>query len=123
MDFTPGEKAVLAQIRALYKAAGRDQLLKALLVQWPPTHHAAYRSAYAGLVAKRLIEQTGTQGFRITDAGLTAIGAPPPAPQPKIPSAAAPKSPRPHQEPGTPVKRRDSLLGRLANGFLRRTGG
>lgn len=75
MDLTPGEKAVLAQIRALYKVSGREQLLKALLSQWPPTHHGAYGSAYAGLVAKRLIDQTSAQGFRITDAGLTAIGA------------------------------------------------
>ena len=75
MDFTPGEKAVLGQIRALYKAGGRDQLLKALLLQWPPTHRSAYQSAYAGLIAKRLIDQTSAQAFRITDAGLMAIGA------------------------------------------------
>jgi hypothetical protein len=75
MDLTPGEKAVLGQIRVLYSGAGqRDQPLKALMMQWPPTHHEAYQKSYVGLLAKQLIEPAGTQAFKITDAGLSAIG-------------------------------------------------
>jgi hypothetical protein len=75
MELTPGEKAVLRQISVLYSTAGaRDQQVKALLMQWPPTHYEAYQKAYGGLVEKRLIQDEGTQSFRITDAGLRAIG-------------------------------------------------
>ena len=75
MDLTPGEKAVLRHIRALYAVdARREQQLKALLMQWPPIHHDTYRRSYAGLVSKLLIEEVGTQIFRITEAGLSAIG-------------------------------------------------
>jgi hypothetical protein len=75
MDLTPGERAVLGQIRVLYAtAAQRDQPMKALFMQWTPTHYETYKAAYAGLVAKRLIQEAGAQLFRITDAGLTAIG-------------------------------------------------
>ena len=74
MDLTPGEKAVLAQIRVLYyNAAKREQQVKALLGLWPPTHNEAYRAAFAGLVAKQLISDNGSQLFRITDAGLRAM--------------------------------------------------
>lgn len=75
MDLTPGEKAVLAQIRVLYyNAAKREQQVKALLGLWPPTHYEAYRAAFAGLVAKQLISDNGSQLFRITDAGLKTMG-------------------------------------------------
>ena len=46
MDLTPGEKAVLAQIRVLYKEAGRDQQTKALTMQWPQTHYETYAAGY-----------------------------------------------------------------------------
>lgn len=75
MDLTPGEKAVLAQIRVLYyNAAKREQQVKALLGLWPPTHYPTYRSAFAGLVAKQLISEDGSQLFSITDTGLKAMG-------------------------------------------------
>jgi hypothetical protein len=75
VDLTPGEKAVLAQIRVLYyNAAKREQQVKALLGLWPPTHYETYRSGFAGLVAKQLISDNGSQLFRITDAGLKAMG-------------------------------------------------
>ena len=75
MDLTPGEKAVLRQIRALYAIDGQHELqVKALLMQWPPIHHATYQRSYAGLVSKLLIEEVGTQIFRLTQAGLSAIG-------------------------------------------------
>lgn len=84
MDLTPGERAVLGQIRVLYSTgARRDQPVKALTMQWTPTHYETYRSAYAALVGKRLIEDTGAQLFMITDAGLRAIGVA--APRPVLP--------------------------------------
>ena len=37
MDLTPGEKAVLKQIRALHATESRrEHQLKALMMQWPP---------------------------------------------------------------------------------------
>jgi len=75
VDLTPGEKAVLAQIRVLYyNAAKREQQVKALLGLWPPTHYQTYQSAFAGLVAKQLISEDGSQLFGITDTGLKAMG-------------------------------------------------
>jgi uncharacterized protein YjhX (UPF0386 family) len=96
MDFSPGERAVLAQMRHLYTAAGRDQQIKALTNQWPPTHHETYRRAYAELVAKQLIHDTHGQSFRITDAGLKALGV-----TPVIPPS---PSPRVHAAPARPVQ-------------------
>jgi hypothetical protein len=75
MDLSPGEKAVLAQIRVLYTAAsGREQQLKALMMQWPPIHCDAYKRAFGGLLEKDLVQDVGGQVFRITDAGLQALG-------------------------------------------------
>ena len=75
MDLTPGERSVLLQIRVLYyNAAKREQQVKALLGLWTPTHYETYRAAFAGLVAKQLISENGTQLFSITDAGLKAMG-------------------------------------------------
>jgi hypothetical protein len=75
MDLSPGEKAVLAQIRVLYAAGSkREQQLKALMMQWPPIHCEAYKRAFGGLLEKHLVQDVGGQVFRITDAGLQAIG-------------------------------------------------
>jgi hypothetical protein len=75
MDLTPGEKAVLGQIRVLYATeARREHQLKALMMQWPPIHHEAYKRAYGGLLAKLLIQDVDAQIFRITESGLGAIG-------------------------------------------------
>lgn len=84
MDLTPGEKAVLAQIRVLYKEAGRDQQTKALVMQWPPTHHDTYRNGFAGLMEKHLLQSIDAQSFRITDRGLSALGIAVPAPMPQV---------------------------------------
>jgi hypothetical protein len=85
MDLTPGEKAVLGQIRVLYyNGAKRDQQVKALLMLWPPTHHGTYKNAFTGLVAKELIRETDSQVFRITDSGLRAMGIAAPQPQPEV---------------------------------------
>lgn len=84
MDLTPGERAVLAQIRVLYKEAGRDQQVKALTMQWPQTHYETYRAGYAGLVEKHLLQYLDAQRFRITDQGLSALGIAVPAPMPQV---------------------------------------
>lgn len=113
MDLTPGEKTVLAQIRVLYSAASaREQQLKALMMQWPPVHREAYQKAYGALIAKRLIQDLGTQVFRITDAGLNAIGVTPVA-QPR-PQA------RPVVEvrPPNVVKPRVGFLSRVMSGLF-----
>ena len=82
MDLTPGEKAVLKQIRTLYATeAGCDRQVKTLLMQWPPTHRETYNQAYLGLLAKLLIQPIGAQYFRITEAGLGALGIAPPKAQ------------------------------------------
>jgi hypothetical protein len=84
MDLTPGEKTVLRQIRALYATeARREHQLKALMMQWPPIHHEAYRRAYGGLLAKLLIQDVDAQIFRITETGLGAIGVTVPRAQPQ----------------------------------------
>jgi hypothetical protein len=83
MELTPGEKAVLKQIRALYAtAARREHQLKALMMQWPPIHHETYKRAYGGLLAKLLIQAVDAQVFRLTEAGLGAIGVAIPRPRP-----------------------------------------
>lgn len=117
MDLTPGEKTVLAQIRVLYSAASaREQQLKALMMQWPPVHCEAYQKAYGALIAKKLIQDLGTQVFRITDAGLKAIGV--------TEIAQARPQPRPMPRPAAPVipprvKSRGNLLSRFMGGLLR----
>jgi hypothetical protein len=83
MDLTPGEKAVLKQIRALYATESRrEHQLKALMMQWPPIHHEAYKRAYGGLLAKLLIQDVDAQVFRLTESGLSAIGVQKRRPQP-----------------------------------------
>ena len=126
MDLSPGEKAVLGQIRVLYSAAaGRDQQIKALTAQWPPTHHEAYEKAYWGLLAKRLIQDAGEQVFRITDAGLKAMGFAAAKPQAQVRATDERRPVQPKQQPAQQVyspdasRRRGSALSRLVNGLLR----
>jgi hypothetical protein len=122
MELTPGEKAVLGQIRVLYsQAAQRDQQVKALMLQWPPTHYETYKSAFGGLLAKQLIQRTGGEVFRITDTGLTAIGVVLPKPQAQL---RRPMEQRPFQPDAgqRATKMRPSLRGalsRFAAGLLR----
>ena len=109
MDFTPGERAVLGQIRVLYASSARaDQQMKALTMQWTPTHYESYRKAYRSLIARRLIDDDGGQVFRITDAGLRAIGVTPrPQLQPAVRSPGpAPTSVRAQPKPSSGILRR-----------------
>jgi hypothetical protein len=114
MDLTPGEKAVLGQIRMLYAASARtDQQMKALTMQWAPTHHETYRKAYGALVARALIHDTGGQAFTITAAGLQAIGVAVPKPPQPIRAAA----PRPVPPPPMKVQApRGGFFRRLLGG-------
>ena len=110
MSYSPGEKAVLAQLRHLWSTtAVREQQVKVLTTQWPPTHVETYSKAFQSLVTSGLIDHTGGQNFTITDAGLLAIGAEIPKPQPK--PASAPK-PAPAVVPELP-KKRSGFLARL----------
>jgi len=122
VDLTPGEKAVLAQIRVLYyNAAKREQQVKAVLGLWPPTHYETYRAAFGGLVAKQLISENGSQLFRITDAGLEAMGLAVPqpavrqlAPRPAIQQAnCPPPAMTPPPKPATGIRGALSRLGLL----------
>ena len=123
MDLTPGEKTVLRQIRALYATeARREHQLKALMMQWPPIHHEAYRRAYGGLLAKLLIQDVDAQIFRITETGLGAIGVAVPRTQPRrSPSRGAwmNASPARRSPPADTGKRQAGALSRLL-GALRR---
>jgi hypothetical protein len=115
MDFSPGEKAVLGQMRVLYQTAGRTQQVKALTSQWPPTHYETYRSAYAGLVAKQLIHDRGAQTFSITDAGLRALGVSPPTPRVETPQPV-----RRAEAPAAASKPRENGLMRFVRGLFGR---
>ena len=123
MDLTPGEKAVLTQIRVLYyNAAKREQQVKALLGLWPPTHYETYRAAFAGLVAKQLISDNGSQLFRITDAGLRAMGitVPPAATRQVAQRAATQQANCPPTATTPPTKRVTGIRGALSRlAFLR----
>jgi hypothetical protein len=110
MSYTPGEKAVLAQLRHLWSSAGvREQQVKVLVTQWPASHVETYSKAFQALITAGLIEHTGGQTFTITDAGLLAIGAEIPKPQPK-PATAPKAAPVVVQEP---PKKRSGFLARL----------
>lgn len=112
MDFTPGEKAVLAQIRVLYSIAGeREQQSKALRMQWTPSHYDAYQRAFGGLLEKQLVEDAGAQSFRITDAGLKAIGVSVPRVMPPVQDVGEPQG-APRQVRGR------SAFSRLMSGLL-----
>jgi hypothetical protein len=123
VDLTPGEKSVLAQIRVLYyQAAKREQQVKALLGLWPPTHYETYRAAFAGLVAKQLVNENGSQLFRITDAGLKAMGIAVPQPATRQVAQRAPiqqadRTPAATIRPPKPVTGIRGALSRL--GLLR----
>lgn len=76
MELTPGERAVLNQLRELYaNSSKRDHPLTAVTRQWPPIHYQTYESVLAGLLRKELAQAANNgQAVRITDAGLRALG-------------------------------------------------
>ena len=110
MSYTPGEKAILAQLRHLWSSTGvREQQVKILVTQWPASDVETYSKAFQTLISAGLIDHTGGQTFHITDAGLLAIGAEIPKPQPKPASAPKP-APAAVREP---PKKRPGFLARL----------
>jgi hypothetical protein len=122
MDLTPGEKAVLGQIRVLYShGAQRDQPVKALMLQWAPTHYETYKSAFAGLLEKQLVQRTGGEVFRLTETGLAAIGVAVRKPQPQARPASQPLPVQPKIVQPAPKVRSGlrSAISRLAAGLLR----
>lgn len=76
MELNPSERSVLSQIQVLYESAPRrEHQFKSLSMQWAALHYAAHQGGYLGLIEKRLIENgSDAQAFRITDAGLRAMG-------------------------------------------------
>ena len=113
MSFTPGEKAVLAQMRQMHAASGmREQQLKTLTTQWPASHSETYGKAFQALIAKGLVRHDGGQMFSITDAGFGTIGAAIPKPQPEPAVKIAPVAKANPQPPLQQVKK-PSLLSRL----------
>jgi hypothetical protein len=89
MDLTPGERAVLGQLRDLYATTSKaEHSLATIVGQWQPIAYEAYKSVLKALVAKGLLEATNKgQAVAITAAGLKAMGiaAPIPAPRPASP--------------------------------------
>jgi hypothetical protein len=118
MDLSPGERAVLGQIRVLHNEAAGEQLFRALIGQWPPAHYQAYSDSYARLMAKGLIQATNDQAFRLTDIGLRAAGLARPTP----PAVAVRKVERRpiHARPLRKVAVRRSMMSRLVRTLLRR---
>jgi hypothetical protein len=76
MDLIPSERAVLKQIRDLFReASARTYRLTLLASRWPPTHYDAYRAGYSGLVNKGIIAKSNDeQSFSITSTGMAVIG-------------------------------------------------
>ena len=93
MDLTPGERAILNHLRQLYAGSSyRAHPMTAVTSQWPALHYEAYRSSFAGLVGKKLVQaEANGQLVRLTDAGYTALDLPvpqAPAIKPTAPKAA-----------------------------------
>ena len=113
MSFTPGEKAVFAQIRQLQASSGaREQQVKTLMTQWPAGHRETYTKAFQALIAKGLIQHDGGQTFLITDAGLGRIGAAIPKPQREPAVKIAPVA-KADPQPSLRQVKKPSLLSRL----------
>jgi hypothetical protein len=76
MQLTPGERAVLNQLRELYaNSSKRDQPISALTRQWPAVHYEAYERVLAALVDRGLAQIVNNgQAIRISDSGLSALG-------------------------------------------------
>jgi hypothetical protein len=76
VEFTPGERQILSQLRELYKSTSqREHPLGKITSQWPAMHVDAYRDVLRGLVAKKLLEPANKgQAVRITGAGMRAMG-------------------------------------------------
>jgi hypothetical protein len=110
MELTPGERAILNHLRHLYAGSSyRAHPMTAVTSQWPALHYEAYRSSFAGLVGKKLVQaEANGQLVRLTDVGFRALGLPlPPAP-PAIKPATA-KAPQP-QAPAPGAKPKSSWL-------------
>ena len=114
MHLTPGEKAVLRQVGALYKNETKaDHPITALMSQWVPTHYETYKTAYRALVEKSLIKDVDAQFFRLTEAGLAMLGLSLPAAQPALAPQARPASKPAVTPPAVREKAKRGALSRL----------
>jgi hypothetical protein len=121
MDLTPGERAILDQIRDLYAGTSkREQPLATITGQWQPITYEAYKSVLTGLVSKGFLEPTSEgRAVIITNAGFAAMGLTLPKPPSsvqtggqavarsstasarKMPGAKAETAKRTHAQPGS----------------------
>lgn len=78
MELTPGERAMLGQLRELYAATSKkEHALGTITSQWPAMHVEAYKGVLRGLVDKKLLEAADKgRAVRITEAGAQAMGIP-----------------------------------------------
>lgn len=99
MDLTPGERAILNQLRQLHTSSStRTHPMTAVTSHWPALHYEAYRNSFAGLIGKRLVKpEANGQLVRLTDAGFQALGLPLP-PAPAIKPAAEPAKSTPQKQ-------------------------
>jgi hypothetical protein len=76
MELTPGESAVLTQIRKLcVDNRRRAHPVRSVTAVWPQAHYDAYSSAFGRLFAKSLIQVSANKrAFRVTEAGLILLG-------------------------------------------------
>jgi hypothetical protein len=76
VELTPGERAMLGQLKALHASTSKRELsLTAITSQWPAMHLEAYKGVLRGLVEKKLLEGCDKgRSVRITDAGALLMG-------------------------------------------------
>lgn len=107
MDLTPGERAILNQLRQLHMAsATRVHPMTAVTCQWPALHYEAYRSSFSGLIGKRLVQpEANGQLVRLTEAGFQVLGLAVPPGFANFKSLAQPPSKDTPPKPAKPVWR------------------
>ena len=136
MELTPGERAILSQLRDLYTSTTKlEHPLQTITSQWLPPVFEAYKGVLSGLVAKGFLRATNKgRAVEITAEGLKAMGVriaaespaqsvPPSPPRrtvaPQL-SAAGKRDSRParHGEPGRKPRMIGKVLGLLATAAL-----
>ena len=101
MDLTPGERAILNQLRHLQtSSATRVHPMTAVTSHWPALHYEAYRHSFSGLIGKKLVQpEANGQMVRLTAEGFEALGLAVPPPPAVAVRRAAPKAPPPAATP------------------------
>src|SRR5687768_10041830 len=124
MELTPGERAILGQLRDLYTSTSKlEHPLPTITSQWLPPLFEAYKGVLSGLVTKGFLRATNQgRSVEITAEGLKAMGiqiasarasvapSPPPRTQtvPGKVSATSKSEPKPARHPEPKQKPRTS---------------